>query len=680
MSGSPPIPPQAPPTWTYTPEHVVARAQDAIAQKKAVNDRIAALADHECTFDSIPIALAEGLLDSIVDPLCFLQHAAPNEALRTASAEASTLVSDFKAEQYMRPELFRAVTSAHDHLKSSGAWDKLGSEERRLIERMVLDGRREGLGLDEEGRDALKAMRKEERRASMTFLKNYSQSTASIEFTTRDLDGVPEDVLSGYPTKDTDVGKVHIITFKNSDILPVLKFAHSPETRRRVQEGMDSYIPENEALFEEVIKLRRDMARVLGYKCWADYVLEVMMIKGSEKAWAYMQDLEAKLLPFGQRDRERFLELKKEEHEKRGYPFDGELYIWDYWYYDRLSVERSLKLDEGTVREYFPVENTISAILDIYQDLLGLKFVEAGYGEADVWYPGVRQFAAWDRTSDGGIDESSFVGYFYIDPYPRPSKFPHAAVWSLLPGCSLTPTQRVYPVAALLANFPRETPSVPALMRHAEVVTLFHEMGHVFHNILSRTRFARFHGTSVSRDFVETPSKMLEYWCWEPKVLKRISSHYLTKDPMPDSLIDKIVQSRYVNFGFLFLRRQFFANFDMKVHSDPDIDDFTKLWQETRENTTLVKGGGQPGYIAFPHIMGGQDATTYGYTYSLVFASDMYNTMFKEDPLDPEKGRRYREKVLLPGSTKDEEELLADFLGRPANAEAFSHELFSQSA
>jgi len=208
-------------------------------------------------------------------------------------------------------------------------------------------------------------------------------------------------------------------------------------------------------------------------------------------------------------------------------------------------------------------------------------------------------------------------------------------------------------------------------------VTFFHEMGHVFHGLLSKTKFARFHGTSVARDFVEAPSQMLENWCWEPKVLEQMSSHYETKKPLSPELIEKIIKSRYVNVGLFYLRQLFFAKFDLKVHTDQASEDYTQLWNNLREKISLVKyDKACPGQGTFGHITGGYDAGYYGYTYSLVFAADMYATVFKSDPLDPARGKLYRDKILSVGGSREELDSLKDFLGRPPNSEAFLHELF----
>ncbi|KAG8766151.1 hypothetical protein FRC12_007057, partial [Ceratobasidium sp. 428] len=337
----------------------------------------------------------------------------------------------------------------------------------------------------------------------------------------------------------------------------------------------------------------------------------------------------------------------------------------------------SLSLDDALVKEYFPVDVVVPTILEIYQDLLGVKFQEV---KGNLWHPEVQQFAVWNANAK---DESDFLGWAYLDLFPRESKYSHAAVWPLLPGFTGLGGERAYPVAAMVANLAKPTPGRPALMRHDDVVTFFHEMGHVFHGLLSKTRFGRFHGTSVARDFVEAPSQMLENWCWEPEVLTKMSNHFEKKEPLSDELIKKLIDSRYVNVGLFYLRQIFFGKFDIKVHTQTEAveSDYSKLWGQLREQTSLVKSGPTitHGQGTFAHITGGYDAGYYSYAYSLVFAADMYKTVFKGAPLDPAKGKLYRDKILKPGASRDELDSLKDFLGREPNSDAFLENLLGGS-
>ncbi|GBE84946.1 Saccharolysin [Sparassis crispa] len=668
-------PPQAPPTWTHSAADVLALTKEAIARDRELNDRIGALTPADCNFTSVFAALAQGeaQIDSIVEPLSFYQNVSPSKELRDASNDAEVMVRDYGVDASMRLDVFQAKLAAEKNIKESNV--KLSPEEIRLVEKMILDGRRSGLALPDKERDELMRLQKELSQTCLQFSRNFNEENGFVSFTLEELKGVPADVVSGYTKRTEGDKELYDVTFKTPDIFPVFKFAENPETRRIAYERREGRLDVNAPILSKALELRRQIAALLGYDNWADYITEVKMVKNSRGVIDFLADLEQKLRPVGLKDREVLLALKQEEHAEKGYPFDGEFYVWDYSYYDRKFIERSLDLDDQLVKEYFPVSFVVPAILEIYQSLLGVHFVEM---KGETWHPEVQQFSVWENDAK---DESGFIGFCYLDLFPRASKYSHAAVWPLLPGYQRPDGKRSYPLAAMVANLAKPTPQKPALMRHDDVVTFFHEMGHVFHGLLSRTKYSRFHGTSVARDFVEAPSQMLENWCFEPEVLKRMSRHYETQQPLSPELIDKIIKSRYVNVGLFYLRQLFFANFDIKVHTAKTSSDETELWNKLRESISLVKGGKPTtGQATFNHIASGYDAGYYGYTYSLVFASDMYATVFKKGPLDPALGQRYREKILQPGGSREELVSLEEFLGRPPNSEAFIKELFGHTS
>ncbi|KAJ8456732.1 hypothetical protein ONZ45_g18600 [Pleurotus djamor] len=692
-------PPQAPPSWNHSAEEIISLTKQAIDKHKAVDDKVGALAASDCTWESVflPLAYSETDLDAVVEPLSFYQNVSPSKELRDASNEAEVLVRDYGVEASMRLDVFQAKVSAEKNIKESGQWDKLSAEDQRLIEKMAY-GKRAGLALPEAERAQLTTLKKELSQACLEFSKNFNEENGIIAFTEDELKGVPKDVVSGYKKRTEDGKDLYDVTFKTPDIFPVFKFAENPETRKRAQEAHESRLAINVPLLSKALELRRQIATLLGYDTWADYITEVKMIKSSKGVNDFLADLESKLRPVGIKERETLLGLKKKEHEEKGFPFDGEFYLWDYRYYDRLYIEKSLDLDDSLVKEYFPVSVVVPTILDIYQNLLGVRFEELK--DTSTWHTDVQHFAVWQKDAK---DQSGFVGYCYLDLFPREAKYSHAAVWPLLAGHDLPDGKRSYPLTAMVANLAKSTPDKPALMRHDDVVTFFHEMGHVFHGLLSQTKFARFHGTSVARDFVEAPSQMLENWCWEPKVLEKMSSHYETKKPLSPELIEKIIKSRYVNVGLFYLRQLFFAMYDIKMaditSTLTESSDYTALWNNLREKISLVKADKpSPGQGTFGHITGGYDAGYYGYTYSLVFAADMYSTVFKADPLDPARGARYSQEILKPGGSREELDSLQVrsllistifmsltfhyrlSLAVPPNSDAFLKELFGTTA
>jgi len=280
------------------------------------------------------------------------------------------------------------------------------------------------------------------------------------------------------------------------------------------------------------------------------------------------------------------------------------------------------------------------------------------------------------------------VGYLYLDLHPRPGKYGHAANFSLQPGFSYPNGTRRYPATALVCNFSKPTPTKPSLLKHDEVVTLFHELGHGIHDLAGRTKYSRFHGTSVVRDFVEAPSQMLENWCWTPSQLKSLSQHYETKEPIPDDLIAKQISVKHVNDALFNLRQLHFGIFDMTIHTPASHEDakaikFSELYNDLRIKITGLKGpesfgmgsGWGSGQATFGHLIGGYDAGYYGYLSSQVYSTDMFYTVFKKDPMDPKEGRRYRHMVLEKGGSQDEMTTLEAFLGRKPSTESFYQEL-----
>ncbi|KAG6380326.1 hypothetical protein JVT61DRAFT_8436 [Boletus reticuloceps] len=588
-------PPQLPPTWQHTVEDIERLTTEALAKDKKINDDIVQLLEDQLGFDNLAIANTEAAFDIAIEPLSFTKMSPQTRPSATSPPNLKNARAQVRQPRLPRVDLlnlYKAEVTAAANLRKIGAWNTLSAERKRLVDKMLLDVKRDRV--------------------------------------------------------------LYEVTFRTPDVFPVFKHANDPKTREAAQQAFDDRLANNVGYLDTALRLRRQIAEILQYDSWADYITEVKMVKSAANAKKFLDGLKAHLDPLGTQERATLLGLKKEVHTKRGLPIDDNLYIWDYrhahleiyssLYYDRLYVERNLDLDDSLVKEYFPVSVVVPAILDIYQNLLGVKFVEITGDARDVWHPEVQQFAVWEMDAK---DEWGFIGYCYLDPFPREGKYSHAAVWGLLPGYELPEAKRHYPLTAMVANLAKPTPERPALMRHDDVTTFFHEMGHVFHGLLSRTRYSRFHGTAVARDFVEAPSQMLENWF-------------------------------VVNVGLFYLRQLFFANFDLAVHNNSlDVNtDYTKLWNELREKISLVQGSeDKPGQGTFGHIVGGYDAGYYGYTYSLVFAADMYATVFKKAPLDPVLGRLYRDKILFVGGSRDDMDSLKDFLGREPDPKAFINEI-----
>jgi len=338
----------------------------------------------------------------------------------------------------------------------------------------------------------------------------------------------------------------------------------------------------------------------------------------------FLADLRSRLTKRGISDADHLAELKKDDCHTRNLTCDSSVYLWDKGYYDRILQEKEYNVDQKKISEYFPVQHTVEAMLHVYEDLFGFAFVEltaedrdrlspTGKGRDLVWHEDVIFFSVWDTDSETKTqNDTNFLGYLYMDLHPRPGKYTHAANFNLQPGfLEKDGKSRHYPATALVCNLSKPTADKPALLSHDEVVTLFHELGHGIHNLAGRTRYSRFHGSSVVRDFVEAPSQMLENWCWTPSTLKRLSSHFKTGESLPDDLIEKLISTKHVDDGLYYLRQLSFGIFDMIIHSPKTHDDALNMdpgviYNQAIRNVSELKTPedlGMPRYVFTHHCL-----------------------------------------------------------------------------
>ena len=250
---------------------------------------------------------------------------------------------------------------------------------------------------------------------------------------------------------------------------------------------------------------------------------------------------------------------RQAECSKLGLPFDGKINNWDSSYYRNMVEKEHYQVDHEEIKTYFPLERVTTGLLDIYQELLSLVFVPVSTG---TWHEEVVCYRVEDKAT------KATMGHFYLDLHPREGKYGHAACWGLQPGCKISETKRMLPVAACVCNFTKGTKEAPSLMMHSEVETFFHEFGHCMHQLCSEADFSRFAGTAVERDFVEAPSQMLENWCWQPNVLNKLSRHHQTGEPLPSALLDKLIAAKNVNSGFSIMRQVYLGKLDLAIHSE----------------------------------------------------------------------------------------------------------------
>lgn len=692
-------PPQAPPTFTGTKDSILSDTKALCDRSRKVLDDLVAKIPAD---DSSKTTFENVLLPQIHDEnqaalssriLGFYQYVSSDSELRDASTEAEKMLDEFSIEMGMREDVFKIVDAVYQKKDSLG----LGGEDLKFLEKERKNYIRNGLSLPEgPKRDRFKEMKKRLSQIQIEFTKALNEENGAVYFTREELDGVPADLVDSWE-KGTgeNEGKIRI-SFKYPDLFPTLKFAKNAETRRKLFVANENKCNQNMPLFKETLVLRDEAARLLGYPDHATFRIEDKMAKTPKTVNDFLGNLRTRLAPGGKKEIAHLLELKKADVESRGEKFDGNYYLWDHRFYDRLMIEKEYCIDENKISEYFPLKQTVAGMLNIFEKLFGFVFVElspedkaaispTGKAEDISWHEDVILFSVWDDEGEGG----EFVGYLYLDLHPRSGKYGHAANFNMQPGfLKADGKSRRYPATALVCNFSKPTPKKPSLLKHEEVVTLFHELGHGIHDLAGRTKTSRFHGTSTVRDFVEAPSQMLENWCWTPSQIKALSGHYETGDKIPDDLIEKLVSTKHVNGALFNLRQLHFGIFDMTVHSPKSHDEAEKLnpsqvYNDLRAEIAGMKGPESQGEgsnwgngpATFGHLIGGYDAGYYGYLSSQVYSTDMFYSVFEADPMNGKEGRRYRHTVLERGGSQEEMVTLEQFLGRKPNNEAFFKDL-----
>lgn len=588
----------------------------------------------------------------------FMGYVSDNKEIRDASVEANKMLDAYSIEKSTRKDMYLMIKNYVEKNPN----EVLDDEQKYVLKKILKEFERVGLQLADDKQEELKSIKKEMSELCIKFQQNLNEDNTFLTFTRDELDGMKDDFIDNLKRD----GDKYIVSLKYPEMYPVLKKCRNEETRKKISiaRGKQCMV-ENVPIIERIVELRAQEASLLSFDSHAHYVLDVNMSKTPEVVFKFLSSLTEKLEDGLNSDIRNLLSLKKKEKESLGLSFDGILHSYDTNYYSEMDILENYQVDHDLISEYFPMEHITSTILDIYQEILSLNFKLTE--NPHVWHPDVTQYSVYDK------DTNEFIGHFYLDLYPRDGKYTHAAEFGLLKACEVD-GKRQYPAAAMVANFTKPTPDKPSLLKHDEVVTFFHEAGHVFHELMSKCKYAIVSGTEVQRDFVETPSQMLENWCYEKEALLRLSKHYKTGDCLPEIHIESLVKAKNANIAMHLRRQLFFGTFDMKLHTGKVGDKINtqELWHKTTADIIKIKSleGTNP-LATFGHMAGGYSAGYYGYLWSEVYSADIFSKFKEKGIFNTEVGKEYREKVLAPGGSRDAMDLLVSFLGREPNEEAF---------
>lgn len=589
------------------------------------------------------------------DYLGFYRYVINDPVLRKASQECENNLRTYLLAVFTRQDLYRVIKTVSEQ--------ELSPVQRRLVEDYLYQFESNGLNLSPPKRARLVALKKELVELQTAFEQRLNDWNQEFHVTKAEIRGLPESIVAGLEASPQR-GKDFILTLKYPHFYPALKHVENAALRKTLYSAfVRRGGTENRDRLSRIIAIRLSLAKLLGYKNFAEMRLKRRMAADPATVQAFLSDIRTRLRDRLDSELEVLRQLKQKELARSG---EATLHPWDIAYYSNILLETSYKLDSEEIKQYFEAESTVAKMLAMYQKLLGLEFREDS--SAPIWHKDVRAFSVRDKGTN------KTLATFYMDLFPRKGKYGHAAAFSLIKGYRRQDGSYQKPVSAMLANFSKATASSPALLTHGEAETLFHEFGHIMHQVLSKVPYGQFSGTAVMRDFVEAPSQIFENWLWDPSMLATISSHYQNKRPMPEPLIKRLLASRTVNKGIYYTRQNFYASVDMAYHtltSSKNLDT-SRIYQRLFKEINRIEGikGSYP-EASFAHIVHGYAAGYYGYMWSKVFAQDMFTRFAKEGLVNPKTGRDYRLSILEPGGTEDPKVLIRRFLGRNPNNEAF---------
>ncbi|MEO9137534.1 MAG: M3 family metallopeptidase [Jatrophihabitans sp.] len=560
----------------------------------------------------------------------------PDAAVRERAEERAQEISKVLTERGLDRALFEAVDSTQ-------AADLPDDTARRAREHVLRDFRRSGVDQADATLARLKEIAERLTVLDQDFARVIREDVRSVKVRPEQLTGLPQDYLDDHPAGAD--GTVRITT-DYPDYLPFKTFVQDAEARALLTvEFLNRGWPDNDAVLQEMLALRDEKARILGYDSWPDYDADVKMIGSSQAIGEFIERIAAAALPSGLRDRDVLLERRRRDE-----PDADTLDASCTAYYSELVRRENYELDAQEVRRYFDFGRVRTGLLDVTSKLFGVTYEQS---DDPTWHE--------DVTGYDVLVNGERRGRIYLDLHPRDGKFKHAAQFDLVGGISA----RQLPEGVLVCNFPR------GLMEHNDVVTLFHEFGHLVHHVLAGEQtWARFSGVATEWDFVEAPSQMLEEWAWDADILQTFA---LDADgtPIPRDLVDRMRAANEFGNG-LFVRNQvFYTALAYEVHRDrpADLTERVKELQARYDLNAYLDG--THFQAAFGHLAGYTSAY-YTYLWSLVIAKDLFTAFDPDDLFAPEVAHRYRDRILAEGGRKDAADLVEDFLGRPFAFDAFA--------
>jgi len=618
------------------------------------------------TFDNTLVALEKSgeLLTRVSRIFYNLAGSSSNPQRREIQSELAPKMAAHSDNINLNPQLFARIKSLYNQREAL----KLDAESLRLIEVYYERFVRAGAQLTEEQKTAIRALNEEHSTLTNQFSQNLLAETKKIAVvvdTQAELAGLSDAQITAAANAAKEAGHdgKYLISITNTTRQPVLSQLSNRELRQRVWEASanrnQSGETDNRPIVARLAQLRAERAKLLGYDSWASYGLESQMAKTPQAVFDMLGSMVPAVIANTNKEADAISQMIKQQGG------DFELQPWDWEYYGEFVRQAKFDLDESEVKQYFEFERVLKdGVFFTFQRLYGIRFEPRP--DLPTYHPDVKAYELFD--TDG-----SSLAIFYADYFAREGKRGGAWMSSFVGQSHLTGQK---PVVVNVMNIPKAPAGEPTLVSYDNVTTMFHELGHGLHGMLSNVKFPTLAGTSVSRDFVEFPSTFEEDWAAHPEVIANYAKHYKTGEPIPSELLEKVMKSRSFNQGFDTLEYMSAALLDMEWHSlsaDEPLQDVNAFEAQALKKHGITLAAVPPRYKStyFSHSMGGgYSAGYYAYMWSEILAADAFAYVQQQGGLKLENGQNYRDNILSVGNSRPPMESYKAFRGQEPTTDA----------
>ena len=614
------------------------------------------------TFDNTIIYREEGkehyysVLDKVSTAFFNLLSADTNDEMDQLAQKIQPMLTKHANDVTLNPKLFERIKYVHRHHR------KLTPEEKVLLDDTYKGLVRSGALLDDKGKERLRQLTEEAGMLSLQFSQYLLKENKAFQLhitDENDLDGLPESAREAAALNAKEQEKEGwVFTLDFPSYNPFMTYSTRRELRRRMYMEKNTVAchgngEDNREICKRLINLRREMAQLLGYKTYADYVLERRMAENKKNVYRLLDQLIDAYMPTAVKEVEAIEKFARKTEGK-----DFKIEPWDFAFYSHKLKLKKYNIDAEMLRPYLQLDKVIDGVFGLANRLYGITFKENK--DIKVYHPDVKAYEVFDN-------DGKYLAVFYADFYPRQGK--QGGAWMTQYQGQFIDRKgvNVRPHVSVVMNFTKPTDDKPALLTLGEVETFLHEFGHSLHGMFANTRFESMSGTNVRWDFVELPSQFMENYAVEKEFLRTFAFHYETGEPLPDELIDRIVKSRNYNAAYACLRQVSFGLLDMAYYTlkepfDEDIMEFEKKAWKRAMVTKQTEGTCMT--VQFSHIMaGGYSAGYYSYKWAEVLDADAFSVFKRNGIFDRETAQRFRDCILSKGGTEHPMTLYKRFRG-----------------